>query len=272
MPYKEIIEGLTNMYVKETSYDIVNCMFSNDTTRILTILKENDEHYIVCQFCTKNFTLERSFDLKGDYIKAVSITQNEQGNLFCLPYLLDGQFCIKTFNKHGYIEDLNVSELLDIKEYCRPIDTLPYPMMGAAFLDNDDLFINVYYKSTLPTDTQTATASHYIMRMFTYSNNTKTITNPEIESSFGNLLQRNFPLNTFYDNTRKFVHIFYRHGQAIMVDLNSWKKKPNQQITEYELGDCFIHDNNVLIVTSSSEIFFYRLEEELDLLTKYQKT
>lgn len=48
MPYREIIEGLTNMYVKETNFDIVNCMFSNDTTRILTILKENDEHYVVC--------------------------------------------------------------------------------------------------------------------------------------------------------------------------------------------------------------------------------
>jgi hypothetical protein len=72
-PYKEIIQNLTNMKLLETESDVVSCEMSNDSTRLLVVLKVSDEHFQVKQFCFKKFNCKFSYDLKADYIKAAKI-------------------------------------------------------------------------------------------------------------------------------------------------------------------------------------------------------
>lgn len=144
-PYKDIISNLTNMKLLETESDVVSCDMSNDSTRLLVVLKTTDEHFQVKQFCTKKFQCKFSHDLEADYIKAAKIIQDKHGEMYCLPFLKDGTFHLLIFNKKTVITDFEINKELELDNQTRPNDNFPYPMMDACFLTNQNLFVNVFH-------------------------------------------------------------------------------------------------------------------------------
>lgn len=98
-PYKNIIENLIEKYIIETSMDLVTCVFSNDSTRIIAVMEESEEKFTVVMYCTDTFEIRSSLSLSGDYIKAKSVSQNKVGNLYAIPYIEDEVFKITVFNK-----------------------------------------------------------------------------------------------------------------------------------------------------------------------------
>ena len=72
-PYKNIIENLIEKYIIETSMDLVTCVFSNDSTRIIAVMQESEEKFTVVMYCTDSFNIRSSLSLSGDYIKAKSV-------------------------------------------------------------------------------------------------------------------------------------------------------------------------------------------------------
>lgn len=61
-----------------------------------------------------------------------------------MPYLKEGQFKAILFNDEEELFDINISEMLDIKEYNRPNDNFPFPHMDACFVTEERLFFNLY--------------------------------------------------------------------------------------------------------------------------------
>lgn len=62
-------------------------------------MKYNDEGYVVIQYCsTTNKPLDK-IEIKGEYIKAQFVEQNETGDVFAIPYSDNGIFHILTFGK-----------------------------------------------------------------------------------------------------------------------------------------------------------------------------
>lgn len=79
--------------------DLVTCVFSNDSTRIIAVMEESEEKFTVVMYCTDTFEIRSSLSLSGDYIKAKSVSQNKVGNLYAIPYIEDEVFKITVFNK-----------------------------------------------------------------------------------------------------------------------------------------------------------------------------
>ena len=70
LPYRESLYNLTNMFVRETDFiEIKSCFVTNDSSRIICVLQESDEHSIIAQYCTETFNQVFKKDLKGEYIK-----------------------------------------------------------------------------------------------------------------------------------------------------------------------------------------------------------
>lgn len=133
-PYSEIMENFTHSYILQTDHDIIVCDLSFDSTRILVIMKENDECYIVNQYDADDFNMVFTHKIEGNYIKASKIIQNKYGRKFCVPYLKDGTFNLLIFNKTEVLDDFNINENLQLNNSTRPNDNFPYPMMDACFI------------------------------------------------------------------------------------------------------------------------------------------
>lgn len=83
---------------------------------------------------------------------------------------------------------------------------------------------------------------------------------------------RDFPLDVFFDKTRNLVHLFFRQGMAYIIKVNEVKKVYQQNISDWDIGSTWFHNNEILLVKSSTQIFMFRLEEEKDkLISAVQK-
>jgi len=56
-PYKNIFENLIEKYVMETQMDLVSCLFTNDSTRIIAVMTESEERVTIAQYCTESFKI-----------------------------------------------------------------------------------------------------------------------------------------------------------------------------------------------------------------------
>lgn len=154
-------------------------------------------------------------EIKGDYIKAANIIQNFNGQVFCVPFLRDGQFNVVIFNTKRMLKMINLSEHLGINSYIRPNDNMPYPMMDACFVDKlkvhdemphfqrfeqEQLFVNMFVPKT----------QKVISLKICYKSGI-ILTSPietEIEHQEGG--HTNFPISTLYDENRFHMHIVFR--------------------------------------------------------------
>ena len=73
-PYKNIVENLIEKYIIETSMDLVTCVFSNDSTRIIAVMQESEEKFTIVMYCTDTFEIRSSLTISGDYIKAKNVS------------------------------------------------------------------------------------------------------------------------------------------------------------------------------------------------------
>ena len=70
----------------------------------------------------------------------------------------------------------------------------------------------------------------------------------------------NFPQQSYYDSFQQNVNCFYRQGNCITVDLKNYSTEgfKEQKMTNLDLGQLFLYQNEVLITRSSQQILFFR--------------
>lgn len=153
-------------------------------------------------YLSTTFDLIKTVTLEGDYVKVFKVVQNKHGTLFCVPFLLDGQFHVNCYSKSKDHFSINLNQLLKIKEYTRPNDNFPYPMMDACFIKDNILFVNIY-RATI----------RQMMVIQIDSVTGKLVETPftkDFDCVAGS--QRNFPLGTYFDETRNQVYMIFRQG------------------------------------------------------------
>ena len=64
------MENLTNSVVINTEFDVVQVDWTFDGEQFMCLVKKSDEFFQIRQYCALSFTLLRTRDLTGDYIKA----------------------------------------------------------------------------------------------------------------------------------------------------------------------------------------------------------
>lgn len=79
---------------------------------------------------------------------------------------------------------------------------------------------------------------------------------------------KNFPYKCFYNDEKNEVYLFYRQGQAFTINPNNPCDYNLNKITDQDLGQMFLYKNSALIVRSSSKILFFKINREVDPLTK----
>ena len=120
---------------------MVDCIFSNDSTRIIAVMMESEERLSVVMYCTETYEMRSSLTLSGDYIKAKRVSQNSVGNLFAIPFIEDEVWKITIFNKNDIVLELDVSEMIGLEVGIRPIDSLLDPLINLVFIDESTIFV-----------------------------------------------------------------------------------------------------------------------------------
>jgi hypothetical protein len=69
-PYRDMINDFTNRFEVETMSDVIQCQVSNDCSRILVLLKADDETSIIQQYNVADFSLCFERKLTGEHVKA----------------------------------------------------------------------------------------------------------------------------------------------------------------------------------------------------------
>lgn len=139
-PYEEIIDNLMDMYIIETKNNgykspdnITACQLSVDSKYLIIILKNSDEHYKIRVVSSQTFKITLHIDLRGVYIKACAIHQNNNGKVFNVPYLKNGKFHIIVFTFNKVLDNINMSEKVGLNHNIRPNDNLDFPFMETTF-------------------------------------------------------------------------------------------------------------------------------------------
>ena len=78
------------------------------------LLKNSDEFFKVMVLCGFEFRVVHEIFLKGDYIKAATIIQNFNSQVFCVPFLRDGQFNLLIFDTKQKLREVNLSLKLNL--------------------------------------------------------------------------------------------------------------------------------------------------------------
>ena len=114
-----------------------------------------------------------------------------------MPYYDHGVFKLLVFDKYHDLDKVNINKLLNLDNSSRPNHGLPDPMMNACFINDDNIFINVYH-------THTFTMWHFI-----YSFKEKKMLSKAYKTYISEATL-NFPITSFFNSKRNLVHIFFR--------------------------------------------------------------
>ncbi len=76
-----------------------------------------------------------------------AIEQNNDGDIFAIPYQDNGEFAVLILDKNGTeIELLKLNEKLSLNNRSVPIIGFNEPIITCCFLSNSMLFIQVYHR------------------------------------------------------------------------------------------------------------------------------
>lgn len=196
----------------ETEFDIISCGISNDSSKILLVLQEDDENYIIQQNSTDDLKMNFTHRLEGVYIKAKEIIQNKDGSIFLCPYLNNGVFMLLIFDHEKVLLDYNINEAIGLDDKTRPNDNFPDPFVNACFVDDGDkIFINCFHSREL------------MLHHFIFSRVKNMIDSPIVKTKLPEST-RNFPLSSYFDDEKQFVYIFFRQGESFMINLQELKR------------------------------------------------
>lgn len=97
------------------------------------------------------------------------------------------------------MNEVDINLLLGIKNWTMPINRFPDPFITCVFIDDETLFINLFYNHNL-------THYHFIW-------DTKELKiNGEVVKKQLDCSKKNFPFKCFYNDEKKEIYSFYRQG------------------------------------------------------------
>ena len=118
---------------------------SYDSKLALAVLNLGDKQFLVRIFEVEGEDYTEHA-IEGTFIKAKELSQNEEGDTFCLPYFDSGVFLVLIFNKFDRLADINVNELLGFDNSSLPMNGILDPMITACFISPNQVFISFIHR------------------------------------------------------------------------------------------------------------------------------
>lgn len=168
--------------------------------------------------------------------------------MFAAAFIEDEVFKVLIFNKYDIIMELDVNEIIGLKDGIKPIDAVLEPLMNVVYMDETCIFVVCY--------------NHLKRQVWYFGYNIikkKYITEPRMV-----LLEcysNNFPIKSFYDKRNDLIHSFFRQGQVVSIDPTHSFETQISSITNFNLGEMEIYDEKVLMVKSSQIIELYHIDK-----------
>ena len=76
-----------------------------------------------------------------------NIEQNYAGDVVAVAYQDNGKFFVSFINNKGdELDNVNISEKLNLDDGSKPITGFWEPLTTCCFIQNDDVFIQVYHR------------------------------------------------------------------------------------------------------------------------------
>ena len=156
--YNEIFDNLTIQKKVMTSFPIVSCMITYDSSRTIVVTKEDDTAYHIRQFSLTTQELvctERYGGTENSYIKMKDVEQNGAGTRYAIAYIDDGKFKLRVFDKEPRTEEealakeLDVNAKLGMNDHTMPIDGFGDPFITCTFVTCTVLFVNLFHNGEL---------------------------------------------------------------------------------------------------------------------------
>ena len=260
--YNEIFDNLTIQKTVPTSFPIVSCMITYDSTRTILVTKEDDTAYHIRQFSLTTQELvctERYGGSANSYIKMKDVEQNAVGDRYAIAYIDDGNFKLRVFDKEPRTEEqalakeLDINKELGLNDYTMPIDGFGDPYITCTFVTDKILFVNLFHNGD---------SKHY---HFFFNSETR-----EIFGKFDHFLEGmsplNFPYKCFWNETQQEIYTFYRQGQAYRIKIKKIEgtetyetvETQAEKITDVDLGTMFLIKETCLVCRSSGNILFFK--------------
>lgn len=265
--YQDVFKDLLKTSNVSTDNPIVSMIISQDSSRALSVTKQDDSTHFIKQFDLETYQLVFEEKIVGRYIKCKEIEQNVTGKKYVVAYNDDGKFYFRTFGQEQQ-DDWNmgptavcVNDILKLNDHTMCNESFPDPYMNVIFADDDNddlLYVCLFHNATL---------THY---HFFWSVKDKNVVG-KIESKHLGGSSKNFPQKSFYNPEQKEVYTFYRQSQSFIIPLEAKNAEEpyifNQNISEEPgtaLGQMYLIFYNALIVSCSNDIIFFRIEIDED--------
>ena len=126
LSYKDIFTNLLKQNTVVTKFPLVTMAISYDSTRAITVTKEDDRCSYVKMYDlnTNELTFEEQFGGQPDqYIKVKEVEQNGKGDQYAVVYFDDGKFRMRNFGKTSRTEEeikrneVDFNKLFGIDDY-----------------------------------------------------------------------------------------------------------------------------------------------------------
>jgi hypothetical protein len=260
--YKDLFNNLVNNKVVPTMYPIQSVIITYNSKYAVTVTKKDEKEYWVKMYSLSTYDLAFEEQIGGqddDYIKLKEVEQNNKGDKFAMVYFNDGLFKLRTFEidsekvtrdeKEIKDNELDINNLLKLNNWTMAISGFPDPYITCCFIDNDRLFIDLFYNYDL-------THIHFV-----YDIKQKKVLGEVVKMQL-DCSQKNFPYKCFYNDEKKEIYSFYRQGHTFKVmlkedDPKSWTYQ-YEKMTDMDLGQMYLVYNQALVVRSSSNILFFK--------------
>jgi hypothetical protein len=102
------------------------------------------KNYAITMYDLEEHKFLNTIDINGLYINSKLIVQNKKGNMFNVAINDNSRFSIVIFNHSKEIKKLNVNTVIGLEIEANDF-TEKSPMINTLFLDNDDIFVNVFW-------------------------------------------------------------------------------------------------------------------------------
>ena len=171
------------------------------------VVKKSEQEYWIKQFDLETYEMTFQEKFGGDpksYIKMKNMAQTKCGKFYCVGYLDNGNFRLRTFEKEQRDEatilahDFDISKLVGLDNSTMPNRGLSDPFIVTEFITKDRIFISLFDNSNLE-------AYHMLFDV----PNKKLVDKP-VKFKILNTQKENHPVNCFFNEEREEVYVFYR--------------------------------------------------------------
>lgn len=251
--YKGIFDNLLKTTNVTTMYPICTVMITYDSTRAVTVTKQNESTYYVKMYDLETYVMTFEEKITGTYIKLKETEQDSKGKHYAIVYFDDGIFYLRHFGRENRTEaeiadsTLQINELLGINNWTMVYPGFPDPSITCTFVAATKIYINLFHNPTL---------THY---HFVYDFEAKSVCGDVVSFQMDSN-KKNFPYKCFYNEEKDEVYSFYRQGEALTINASAPTEYRLEKMTDMDLGQMFLVYGAALVARSSSDILFFKQE------------